>query len=346
MRRTYCSRSKWSWEMCVFVGVAAVVGLNAQFQQRAVADEAPQPEGPIVQIGPVAEGAADVVTAEEAEQPAPVGYWVGIRGRGVEDPVLRTQLQLAENMGVVIEEVVPDSPAQKAGLRKHDIVLRANGDAVSSMVVLQEHVTKSKDQPIELKILRLGQELDIAVTPETRPADFNQKVEEVPGPGAGLDQLLRQFQGGAGGLRVFGPGMVLRGNRIDLDAMPNGMSVSITRENNGPAQITVTQGEKSWTLRSDDAQALAELPAEVRTFVEGMLNGQAVDWRKEFGNLDWQAELRHMLPDRLGNLPGMADIAPQQDQLQQRMKQLEDQLQQLQQRLDSGEIAPPEPAAP
>ena len=38
-----------------------------------------------------------------------------------ESEVLRTHLQLAEDMGVVVEDVIADSPAAKAGLRKHDI---------------------------------------------------------------------------------------------------------------------------------------------------------------------------------------------------------------------------------
>ncbi len=342
------NRTKWSWDAMLMASVVAMAGICAQSQQFAFAQEE-ELEGPIVQIGPTTgdETVAPIAPAEPTAPQEPA-YWIGLRGRSVEDAVLRTQLQLAEGTGIAIEDVVPDSPAEKAGLRKHDIILRANDDMVDSMEVLQQHVQTGKEMPIELKILRLGKEETVAVTPAQRPENFEQLAGPETGvPGAGafggdLGRLLQQFQGGAGvpgGMRVFGPGMVLNGRQMNLNAMPNGMSVSVTREGDGPAQITVKKGEETWTVSSDDAKALAELPEDVRDVVSGMIENQVGDIQQQLGNFDWQAELRHALPGRLKNLPGMGEINAQEDAITKRMEQMEKQIKELQEQLKAEEAA-------
>jgi membrane-associated protease RseP (regulator of RpoE activity) len=345
-------RKKSPWDIMLVAALAAVAGVGLQSQQFAIAQEQEGLEGPIVQIGPEKSGEATApVAAEAPAAPQEPSYWIGLRGRGVEDPVLRTQLQLAEDMGVVIEDIVPDSPAEKAGLRKHDIILRANDDVVDSMETLQQHVQTGHDKSIELKLLRLGKEIDITVTPETRPANFEQQLGAegmVPGQemlGGDLGRLLQQFQGGAGlpgGMRVIGPGMVLGNRQFDVNAVPNGISVSIARSGDGPAQITVKKGDQTWTVNSDDAKALEELPEDVRAYVSGMLNGQG---GIQAGNLDLNAQLRHMLPDHLGDVPGMGNFKAQEDELAKRMQQLEKQIEELQNRLESEAAAEAEQEA-
>lgn len=334
-------RHRFKWDSLLMASVIAIAGVCAQSQQFAFAQEEDELEGPIVQIGEAKDENADAPAAPEA--PA---FWIGLRGRGIDDPVLRTQLQLAEDMGVVIEEVVADSPAEKAGLRKHDIILRANDEVVNSMEVLQSQVVATGDKPIELKIIRLAKEMDVTVTPEQRPENFQQLLGSQPGVpggemlGGDLGRLLQQFQGGAGlpgGMRVFGPGMVLNGRQFNIDAVPNGMSVSIARDGDGPAQVTVKKGDKTWTFSSEDAKALAELPEDVRNYVSGLLNGQN-GLAGQFGNIDLNAELRHWLPDRLGNLPDFKkEFQAQEDEVTRRLNEMQEQLKQLQEKLNKAE---------
>jgi hypothetical protein len=343
-------RSKWSWDSLLMAAVVAIAGVCAQSQQFVLAQEQVEPrqdelnqeelEGPIVEIGEAKDDNAEAPDSPPApEAPA---FWIGLRGRGIDDPVLRTQLQLAEDMGVVIEDVVVDSPAEKAGLRKHDIILRANDDVVDSMEVLQSQVQAGGEKPIELQILRLGKEMDVTVTPEQRPEDFQERMgpeNSMPGGdllGGDLGRLLQQFQGVPGGMRMIGPGAVLNGREFNLNAIPNGMSVAIAREGDGPAQITVKKGDKTWTLSSDDAKALAELPEDVRNFVSGMINGQNGGLQAQLGNFDWEAELRHNLPDRLGNLPGFNNpFKAEDDEVNRRLNEMQKQLKQLQEKLDA-----------
>lgn len=337
----------WSWVIVLMASVVAMVGLYVQSQQIATAQGQEEPEGPIVQIADPKEddATASNESADSATPTAPV-YWIGLQGRGINDPVLRTQLQLAEDTGVVIEEVVPGSPAEKAGLRKHDIILRANDDMVDSMQVLQNQVQATLDKPIELVILRLGKEMDITVTPDKRPDDLQERVgpANVPGRdllGGDLGRLLQQLQEGSlpGGMRVIGPGVILNGRQFNFNAIPDGVTVSIARHGEGPAQITVKKGDKTWQFSSDDAEALADLPEDVRNYVGSMISGQD-GIPGQFGNIDLNAELRHWLPDRLGKMPRFEDaFQAQEDEVNRRLNEMQEQLEQLRQKFREQEEA-------
>jgi membrane-associated protease RseP (regulator of RpoE activity) len=72
---------------------------------------------------------------------------------------------LREVRGVGVTEVVKDSPAEKAGLRKDDVILSFNGEAVTSTRKLNRLVSESSaDQNVRLTISRGGSEQEIAAT--------------------------------------------------------------------------------------------------------------------------------------------------------------------------------------
>ncbi len=73
--------------------------------------------------------------------------------------------------GVGVTEVVKDSPAEKAGLRKDDVILAFNGEAVTSTRKLNRLVSESSaDQNVRLTISRGGSEQEISVTLGKREA--------------------------------------------------------------------------------------------------------------------------------------------------------------------------------
>ena len=270
-------------------------------------------------------------------------YWIGIQGHSIDSEVLRTHLQLAAELGVVVEQVIDDSPAAKAGLRRHDILLRANGDAIDNMQSLQEHVRSGKDQPLELKIIRLGKKETIVVVPEPRRVQPGEVLQELPGARGDNDlmqQLMRQF-----GNRNIGPGVILRGGNagVDFNQMPGGISVSVQRNNNEPAQITVKRGDATWTIVGDDEKSLEQLPADVRPFVERMLNNRQGNVRAFGGNLpngfggdfnfgNIEQELERVLPNGLGRFDRPRVPNRLGDPMLERMEQLENQLKALQRR--------------
>jgi hypothetical protein len=78
-------------------------------------------------------------------------------------PVLRTQLSIEEDEGLVVEEVTDGSLAARLGLRRHDVVLSVNGASVGEAGSLREAAGKVKEgEEIRLRVLRAGKVEEIA----------------------------------------------------------------------------------------------------------------------------------------------------------------------------------------
>lgn len=116
--------------------------------------------------------------------------------------VLRAQLDLPEGVGLVVTDVADDSPAAKAGLKKNDILLAADGAELKTVEDLQAALDKTKNDLLSLSILRKGEKQEVklpALKPEseldTRQFFIGLQVGELDE--ATRDQLnLGEDQGG------------------------------------------------------------------------------------------------------------------------------------------------------
>lgn len=303
-------------------------------------DEVEVAEGRITELSPD-RGDGPVVVDEESEEAevAAPKYWIGLQGRPIDNRVLRTQLQLAGDVGVAIETVMPESPAEKAGLRQDDILVAVDGEPLSNLAYLQSVVAEKHDKPIELKVLRLAKEEVIKVTPEEIPAEVlerlaaQQQRQQLQNPmgmlqGGNFDpralmEQLRQ-QGGQGGMRMIGPGMIFGGQGAQV---PNGVSVNVTRDGDGKATITIQKGDETYTIDGDDAEAIAKLPEDVRPYVEQIVNGDSA-----FGALP------NFVPGDLRQFDagGAGDHMDRMNQkMLERMERLEQRLRELQEERDA-----------
>src|SRR5215210_3460420 len=67
--------------------------------------------------------------------------------------------------GVGVTQVIKDSPAEKAGLRKDDVILRIEGENVSSVRRLNRLVSEmAPDQSVKLSFSRGGSEQEVTAT--------------------------------------------------------------------------------------------------------------------------------------------------------------------------------------
>ncbi len=70
-----------------------------------------------------------------------------------------------ENVGVIIERVIPDNPAEKAGLLPGDLILAIDGKAISKLMDVHDAVVqKGRGKEIFITILREGSKKEISVT--------------------------------------------------------------------------------------------------------------------------------------------------------------------------------------
>lgn len=98
------------------------------------------------------------------------GSYIGVATANVTNENA-SRLGLGEPRGVVIERVIDDSPASKAGLQKDDVILRFEGEDVTSVAKLTRLISEvAPDHKAKLRISRGGREQDINVTVGQRKA--------------------------------------------------------------------------------------------------------------------------------------------------------------------------------
>lgn len=205
--------------------------------------------------------------------------WIGVLCREV-NPALRAHLDIPANAGMMVDEVIDNSPAAKAGLERFDILVEVDGEQLSSTAQLVERVSEAGDDGLQLTWLRRGQRMQAAVLPAERPEEM--RGGWVPRPEAGNQNFdrLRQFfeeaqpgnnQDGPLNFRFWGPAQ-----RMQLkQQMPANLSIQVNRSGNEPAKIKVSRGDDSWELTEDN---LDQLPDDVRPHVENVLGGGGSQW--------------------------------------------------------------------
>ena len=105
--------------------------------------------------------------ADRPERPKPSAF-LGVSVAPLSEEEAR-KLGLAEPTGVVVERVGKDSPAEKAGLKKGDVILEADGVVIDEPRRLKDVIASHMPgDVIEILLLRDGKETTVEVTLEKR----------------------------------------------------------------------------------------------------------------------------------------------------------------------------------
>ena len=106
----------------------------------------------------------------------PSKYWIGLT-IGMLPEILVNQMPIDENEGVLIQYVVPDSPADKIGLKRYDVLHSINGQVVSGPVEVTKLIEKLGAQKVKVEYYRKGKlenaEIEIEERPQTLSSQFN-----------------------------------------------------------------------------------------------------------------------------------------------------------------------------
>ena len=122
---------------------------------------------------------------------------------------LRAHIDLEEGVGLVVtNDPIADSPAAKAGILQHDILMYADQTPLSKMSDLTALIEAAgtQKQPLSISLQRKGKEIGVTLTPVQRSSIDSSKLLFHPGFKFQLDEV--------------GPGMILE---LDHDRMIEGI---------------------------------------------------------------------------------------------------------------------------
>lgn len=300
----------------LLVGIAICGGAIGSKQQVDDQDESPD-----IVVHVDEEGNSD-----NEDRPAS-DRWIGVVCEPIED-ALRSQLDVPENEGLIVTSVVPGAPAEKAGLREHDVLLQIDDEPLREVADLVAKIRGADKRGLSVTYLRKGKRITQTVTPEPRPDQATWMGGEGPAEGVTnidpqklhtwLEELKNQGAKGALNFRVFGPGLEfhgVQGKKIDL---PNQLSVEINKEGDEPARIKVRRGDETWEITEDH---IDDLPEDVRPFVSGMM-GQGGAGNALMYRLPGLQELPPMDSETWSNMDDRLD--DMRLQLEEVLKQLEE----------------------
>ncbi len=104
-----------------------------------------------------------------------------IRGYlGIQSRALQPGQNNADSEGVIVNEVMPGSPAAQAQLQRGDIIRRFDGHDVKNINVLRSLVAQTElNKKVELEIMREGKPLKVATQIKEQPMDY-QSADVLP----------------------------------------------------------------------------------------------------------------------------------------------------------------------
>lgn len=102
--------------------------------------------------------------------------WLGVQLQTL-DPDLSKALQVPDDRGVLVDEVIDDSPAAEAGLRHGDVIVAFAGNPVHEVKDLTKAVRKADPgDEFAITVLRDGKRQDLKVTLGERDGDAFEMV--------------------------------------------------------------------------------------------------------------------------------------------------------------------------
>jgi serine protease Do len=101
--------------------------------------------------------------------------WLGVSIQSI-TPELAQQFQLEKDFGTLVADVVDDSPAEKAGLLRGDVIIEFGGKEVNEPYHLRNIVASTMpDEEIAVKVIRDGEIIDMSVIIGELPTDSEKQ---------------------------------------------------------------------------------------------------------------------------------------------------------------------------
>jgi len=207
------------------------------------------------------------------------GSYIGISIDEVSAEAAR-RLKLREERGALVSDVVAGGPAAQAGLKKDDVIVRWNGQAVDSGSQLLRHRRETPaGRTVHLGILRDGRDMELDLKLGERAGGFERLRAMAPREG-GADNVFFSFsdRGRLGAsLQSLTPQLAeffgLSGRK--------GVLVSSVEENSAAAKAGLQAGDIILSIGGEDIDNPMEIGRELRKRDEGPVDLKILRNRQE-----------------------------------------------------------------
>ena len=131
--------------------------------------------------------AAALVGLSCLAQAEPVG-WLGVYSQALSEPM---QTALVVTQGVMVTEVVDNSPAANAGLKPGDVLLRVDSQEIYTSEDLSHYVSRHPGKPVRIQCRRPGRTDTLELKLGTRERQVEFSLDQMPPPANAYVERLR-----------------------------------------------------------------------------------------------------------------------------------------------------------
>lgn len=186
------------------------------------------------------------------------------------------QYELREARGVGITEVIKDSPAERAGLKKGDVITRFDDEAVTSVRKLNRLVSEvAPDHKVNLSVSRGGADQNVAVTVGKRQA-YSDTLGKMTMPRGSFPRIEEMPEGvnifSLGSSRRIGVGTTqLTKQLAEYFGVTNGKGVLVTAvtENSPAAKAGVKAGDVITAVDGETIEGSGDLSRAINKQKDG-----------------------------------------------------------------------------
>tara|TARA_B100000315_G_scaffold260336_1_gene320943 strand:- start:1890 stop:3368 length:1479 start_codon:yes stop_codon:yes gene_type:complete len=172
--------------------------------------------------------------------------WLGV---SIQDmtPSLAKAFGLETMKGALIGQVLANSPAEKAGLKQGDLIIRYENKLIDNVSQIRNAAAQSQaGTSVDVTVIRDGKTHTLHVTVAVRPLDLSASTGSFSGEGENFDNVLSD-------LRI--QDLTLEAlERLDLPIDTSGVLVEAVRPNSPAASESMRQGDIIQQIRFSGTQ--------------------------------------------------------------------------------------------
>lgn len=248
-------------------------------------------------------------SSDDAEVKSDKRAWLGIYMQDITEDIAEA-LDLEVEQGVLINDVIDDSPAEKSGLKDGDVIVRMDTEVVDKSSDLSKAIKgKKPGEKVDLVVYRKGQKQDISVvlgeSAERKDRQFSLKA-----PKAG--QYKKFFGDMAGGGYL---GVVLQGLSEQLAEyfeVEDGVLISEVEEDSPADKAGLKAGDIIVAINGKDISSPSQVSSMIRKYEEG--EKVEIDVIRKGSDMQFTAEIAEREVDDdwfgffRGNKPGIYSV--------------------------------------